>query len=677
MAYKANFGNGALGDVENPDTTINSYARVTAVTPTTITINNTTKITGDAAFEAGAKILIHVSACASTEVTYLGNWLIANITAVNSNVFTLDVDPTACIPSEDLAKYYVQAIAIAQYKNLTLETGCVITPPVYSVSNYHGGIVAIMCSETLTFDGGNIALNERGIPVTSKSLRPVTQNDVAADTANYAGWENSDTHIHFMLNAGDGAAFIVAKKLVCSADSRIGNPATKGVQFYRGSSTSVTYNETKPSGVTNVGGSTILIAAETIENFSCAMIAKYRNSASPAGQGICRCYIASETKLRNDEGLYAYDCISTPSRIKTMNIKNFGNGSFGDVAGTNIQLNNYATITAVNGRKVTYKSQTTNGLAQIGTGALVMIHFNHKGSTNVVDSGRFILANVLGDNGSVLTLDTDVPNISVTDYAAQVIAIPQFGNFTLSVENKSTPVFNGEQGGICAIACKGTCNLSGGKLNVEQKGGGGAYARAGLAVIGNAQDSDKLPIGQGHGSVFILAEKLTVNANTRIGATGGGIGSVLRYNGGTSSQYFAWGSGANSGWFQIYNTTTNYGGYGSNGYRGDGLAFTSPQKAAQGAHIMIIADTISGLNQAAFSTGGAGGMFSDRPAGYGGSTHYYESSGLNADFYGAYNGGGTDPPVGPAYVGCGSSGWCFIYCNNAVNQDTTGTVRAN
>ncbi len=360
MAYKANFGNGALGDVENPDTTINSYARVTAVTPTTITINNTTKITGDATFEAGAKILIHVSACASTEVTYLGNWLIANITAVNSNVFTLDVDPTACIPSEDLAKYYVQAIAIAQYKNLTLETGCVITPPVYSVSNYHGGIVAIMCSETLTFDGGNIALNERGIPVTSKALRPVTQNDVEADTANYAGWENSDTHIHFMLNAGDGAAFIVAKKMVCSADSRIGNPATKGVQFYRGSSTSVTYNETAPSGVTNVGGSTILIAAETIENFSCAMIAKYRNSASTAGQGICRCYIASETKLRNDEGLYAYDCLSNPARIKTMNIKNFGNGSFGDVAGTNIQLNNYATITAVNGRKVTYKSQTTN-----------------------------------------------------------------------------------------------------------------------------------------------------------------------------------------------------------------------------------------------------------------------------------------------------------------------------
>ena len=669
MAYKANFGNGALGDVENPDTTINSYARVTAVTPTTITINNTTKITGDAAFEAGAKILIHVSACASTEVTYLGNWLIATITAVNSNVFTLDVDPTACIPSEDLAKYYVQAIAIAQYKNLTLETGCVITPPVYSVSNYHGGIVAIMCSETLTFDGGNIALNERGIPVTSKALRPVTQNDVEADTANYAGWENSDTHIHFMLNAGDGAAFIVAKKMVCSADSRIGNPATKGVQFYRGSSTSVTYNETAPSGVTNVGGSTIFIAAETIENFSCAMIAKYRNSASPAGQGICRCYIASETKLRNDEGLYAYDCISNPARIKTMNIKNFGNGSFGDVAGTNIQLNNYATITAVNGRKVTYKSQTTSGLAQIGAGALVMIHFNHKGSTNVVESGRFILANVLGDNGSVLTLDTDVPNISVTDYAAQVIAIPQFGNFTLSVENKSTPVFNGEQGGICAIACNGTCNLSGGKLYVNAASTGYAYAREGLTVIGNAQDSDKLPIGQGYGSVFILAKNLTVDTTSRIGATHsgnalGGNGSEDYHRGGgyrgndSRNGYNSngWHSKGGAGWYNYGGTRQSQSSYnpvvGNGGKSRDGAIPINPQ----GAHIMIVADTILTLKQDAISTGGVS-LFH---AGNGG-------AGYGAGSY-----------VDRGYFSNGSSsGWTFIYCKTAINQDTTGTVLAN
>jgi len=633
MAFKANYGNGSLGDVTEITTTINSYARVTAVTPTTITINNTTKVTGDATFTAGAKILIHVSGVASTEKNYLGNYLVATITAVNSNVFTLDVDPTTCIPSDELAKYYVQAVAIAQYKNLTLSTGTNITPPIYSVANYHGGIVAIMCSETLTFDGGNIVLSDRGIPVASKALRPVTNNDVAADTSNYSGWENSDTHIHFMLNAGDGAAFIEAKKLVCNDDSRIGNPSTYGCQFFRGSSSSVTYGETKPSGVTNVGGSTILIAAETIENFGHKMLAKYRASSSTAGQGICRCYIASETKLRNDEGLYAYDCISNPARIKSMNIKDFGNGSFGGVADTNIQLNNYATITAVNGRKVTYKSQTTSGLAQIGAGALVMIHFNHKGSTNVEHAGRFILANVLGDNGSILTLDTDIPNISITDYAAQIVAIPQFENYTLSGTNSATPVFNGSQGGICAIAVKETCNLSGGKLYVNAASTAYAYAREGLAVIGNAQDSDKLPIGAGYGSVFILAKNLTVNTNTRIGMTYSGAG-VSGYRDIDGEGYAADPQGAKG--------TT---GYGNNGH------------TKQGAHIFIIANTITNFNQAFPSAGG-------------------QQAGAGCGGYGGYSGGGRWQAAGMPRT-CGSSGWCFIYCNNAVNQDTTGTILAN
>jgi len=662
MAFKADYGSGALGDVANPDTTINSYARVTAITPTTITINNTTKVTGDATFKVGAKILIHVSAVASTEVACLGNYVVATITAVNSNVFTLDIDPTVCVATADLAKYYVQAVAIAEYKTLTLGAGSTITPPVYSASNYHGGIVAIMCSEELKFDGGHINLSDRGIPVASKALRPTTNNDVAADTATYAGWENSDTHRHFMLNAGDGACFIEAKKLTCHADSRIGNTASYGCQFFRGSSSSVTYGETKPTGVTNVGGSTILIAAGTIADFGHIMLAKYRNSSLTAGRGICRCYIASETKLRNDEGLYAYDCISNLNRVtQSLNIRGFGNGSFGDVAGTNIQLNNYATITAVNGRKVTYQSQTTAGLAQIGAGALVMIHFNHKGNTNVEQAGRFILANVLGDNGSVLTLDTDIPNISVTDYAAQVVSIPQFDNFTLSAENKSTVAFNGSQGGICAIACKGTCNLSGGLLSVASKGGGNAYKREGLAFIGNAQDSDKLPIGQGNGSIFILANKLVMNSDTRIGKVACGGDGVGTYKTDKNTSGAQGGTGKGTS-----------GGYGSNG--GTGALYSGDGK--QGAHILIVADIIDGFNQAALSTGG-GGSRQKPGAGYG---SYARREGSDADYVNrcGYNGGlGGTIELEAKCTGGGSSGWAFIYCNTAINQNTSATVRDN
>ena len=79
---------------------------------------------------------------------------------------------------------------------------------------------------------------------------------------------------------------------------------------------------------------------------------------------------------------------------------------------------------------------------------------------------------------------------------------------------------------------------------------------------------------------------------------------------------------------------------------------------------MIIADTINGFNLTPIATSGGNFTYS---AGRGG-------SGYNESGNGAYNGGGGGRAGG---FGGGSSGWCFIYCNNAVNQDTTGTVLAN
>ena len=205
------------------------------------------------------------------------------------------------------------------------------------------------------------------------------------------------------------ADFTVGAKILIHVSATTGS--TSALKIYLGkwcvatvtavSGNVLTLDEDPPENVTNVGGSSIFIAARTIENFSPKMIAKYRLSDSTKGQGLCRCYIASATKLRNDEGLYSYDVISDPLRLsREMNIKNFGNGSFGDGTDLTTQLNNYATITAVDGKNVTYKDRTTAGLVQIQQGALVMIHFNHKSSSNVTDAGRFILANVLADNGT-------------------------------------------------------------------------------------------------------------------------------------------------------------------------------------------------------------------------------------------------------------------------------------
>lgn len=698
------YGNGSLGDVDSVSSTINSYARVTAVTSSTITIDTSTQITGAATFTVGAKILLHVSATTSSSYkTYLGCWMLANITATSSGVLTLDADPTKCIPSANLAQYYVQAIAVAQYKNLTLNSGTTVTPPVYNATNYVGGIVALMCSDTLTFNGGHISLTDKGIPTGNSALRPTTNNDPTTDTQTYAGWENSDTRIHFMLNCGDGAAFIIAKTMVCSTSSRIGNTSTRGYQFYRGATNSVTYNEAAPSNVTNVGGSTILVAAQTITNFTPYMFAKYRSSSSTAGAGICRCYIASETKLRNDEGLYAYDCISDKGRMKRMlGIRDYGNGTFGDMTNVTTQLNNYAKVTAISGNKVTYTGATTAGLAPITTGALVMIHWNHKNSTTVAESGRFYLANVLEEYNGVLTLDRTLPSISITSYACQVVSIPQAKNFTLSTTNSATPAFNGTTGGICAIAVSETFDFSG-QINVEQKGGGSAYARAGLAVIGNTQDFDRLPIGQGHGSIFILGNHLKLSGSSnRVGASFDGA-VVFPYNtnvtppsGKTNvAQINRSGSGADCG----SSGTSKCGGYGSNG-----AITTSDYSPCQGAHILIVANKITNFTQGFISTGGNGVFeyntknvacrFYHGGAGYGGGSVITTSLNGNTAYIptaGGYNGGsgafmnsyqpeGWSSWTSAIETRCGtggSAGWAFIYCNEVVNQNTTGTVLAN
>lgn len=273
------YGSGALGDATQVISTVNSYARVTAISATSITINTANQTTGTATFKVNAKILLHVSAATGKDYKkYLGKWLIANVTAMQSNVLTLDKDPTKIIPISELSKYYVQAVAIAQYKNLTLSTGTIITPPIYNASSYHGGIVAIMCSDTLKFAGGSISLTDRGIPATSKTLRPLLKQESSGtlDVDTYSGWENYCAET-FPLNSGDGAAFIITKKLVCTDTSRIGNVSSYGSQYHRGATDSV---GSKPSKVTNIGGSSIFIAAETIENFQIKMLAKYRSSDS-------------------------------------------------------------------------------------------------------------------------------------------------------------------------------------------------------------------------------------------------------------------------------------------------------------------------------------------------------------------------------------------------------------
>lgn len=671
MAFRATYGSGELGDVEisgGAVSDLNSLARVTAINGNTVTIDVDSMYEGRyEKFRAGVEVLLHVSATTGSDTADLGKYMVAKITLAQNGVLTLDRQ----MFNVDLNTYFVQAISICAFDCLTLGAGAVLTPQVFNPFTYTGGILTLKVWDTLKFEGGCINLTDAGIPVVRKNqLRPLTEQESAAngesDYALYSGFENSITADRFLLNAGDGAAFIVAKKLVCHPDSRIGNPKTHGAQYCRGASNSV---GVKPSNITNIGGSTILIAAETIDNFTPKIIAKYRDAGAAEGRGLCRCYIASDTKLRNDEGLYAFDILANPKRLQNLGVRDFGDGSFGDMTNPEAPLNNYMQVIRVQngGHQLTILRQTAQGLAQIRAGALVLVQAVQKYPRNCFDAGKFTVARVIKRNYDVITIDTPAPEVNLDNYHLQIIAVPQFQNFTLANHYAYTVQFD-KLGGVFAIAVNGTCDLRGGKIDMEGCGCGVGYGQDGLSVIGNAQNCDRLPLGAGYGSIFILAREILFNDNTRLGAlySGGGTGGRFGGNGADGGQ-----GGGYSGAPDENNTGAGggyvVGGAGSQGTEGilgasgagSGSAAGSGSRAgnaaaggigsngqpagkyaggSQGSHVMIIADRISGMTVANLSTGGEGGQPDGKPgaAGYGG---------------------------GGAVSGGGSSGFAFVYAN--------------
>lgn len=764
MAFDLNavggYGNGEHGDLNLDDLTplaINWVADAVAITDiqndaTTLTINNII-ITAmedrwsQIAFNVGTEVLLYVDGeptggglTNADAMIWVGRWVVAKITASNVTVgydssITVNKDLTE-LSDAFYSGCILKVVNIPHLKDVTINAGSSIVPP------QTGYPVAFKCSGTLTFNGGHIDLHDKG---NSTQMRPLLnqENNGTVDTDKYAGWENSATKDRFVMNSGDGAAFIIANNItVANADSRIGNPSTYGVQYCRGATDS--YNV--PSGVTNLGGSTILLVAGTFTDFTPKLIAKYRSGT--AGSGLARCYIASGTRLTNDEGLYAYDNISDPTVVtSTLKIKSFGDGSKGAHASRIMLWSNFAAVTAFDKtRKVlTVNNMTTDGSVDFAPGVLVMVHAKNKDSTNTKNAGRFYLATILGVNGNDITLDTAAPyntfNAWLDTYYVQILTIPQFTNFKITNANSSDspiPAWSDKKGygGMLAIAVNNTCDLSGQVFHAMKCGGGAPYGRNGLTHIGNAQDCGRLPIGQGHGSVFILAKNLVMDSGTRIGAiysgatsdgnNYGGRGGDPRlnptgtvgvsgggYHGAASSAHIqiktenivfhggggagGSGGGKSASDYGTLSTGGHTGGFGSNGYgimlNTGNIADGKPNpNARQGAHIMIIADKITGFNQAAISTGGQGGVHmtvttaagdaatgGNGSAGYGGGgAASHDAPGKAYGGEGGYNGGGGGADCGTcnqsAGSGGGSSGWAFIYCNNAVNQDTTDTV---
>lgn len=668
---------------------VNSYAQVTAISTTSITLSATNRIDGgNVQFTAGEEIFVHVSASINGDKEYLGKWTFAEITSVSGNVLTLDRNITGDIPAATLQKYYVQALTVPFFYGTTTAEPVrnTIAPPAYDVTKYCGGIL-VLKAQTWAMGSGTVSdyginLRDRGIPVTHKNLRPwfAYEQEGILDTDSYAGWENAMLEHRLPLNAGDGAALIYTSAAGSFGYIEyVGNPVSKGVRFCRGASDSPNL----PANVTNIGGSTVLmIGRGRSANILSDWAAKYRSTSSEQGQGLgARMFVTANINGNNynEGGLYSHMRThhDLPSNLKI--VGGFGDGSFGsvtDIAVAKKQMNNYALITTTstnatyNTKKINYARKTTTGLAPIQAGALVMVQIFNTLNWTTADT---VICHILDDNGTTFTLDKTV-NLGA-NRQAMVVSIPQFKNFTLDGTNEATPKYSNGIGGIFAIACSGTCNLSAGKIGVGAKGG----------VPINTTDPtlieryDRLTLGAGNGSILILANAITMSTDTRIGsAAEGNSGNKLGgrgFNGTVSNGVATLSLGATQGGFRgkVPSGTSNTGGYGGGGGAGNhpgGFCGNGTHDAAitnlnnfgmQGAHILIISTTITNFNIYAIHTGGSGYVAQH----YGGAG--YGGGGAGNGGGGGYRGGG-----GGDFGSGGSAGYAFIYCNTFKNPIPDG-----
>ena len=645
---------------------------------------------------------------------------------MDNRLFTLKLNTSLSQFEDGWDSYEWQAILVPQFKDFTLREGLSLKPMAVNLtdvpavgeddsgSSHYGGVLVFKCSGTLTLAGGHINLLGCGFQTVNDTFRPVTPQEGSGtlDTDEQSGCENSILKDRLLINVGDGACVILANAIsVTNAASRIGNPTTSGVQYCRGASDS--YN--LPSGVSNIGGSNIVIVSTLWENFSPAIIAKYHTVDQWATRGLAGAYIACKNAYNQiipDEGLYALDCLKNLTRVKEfLNISGFGTGKIGNYSYTTPKrvFNSYAKVTAISGKLYTLsiKSSSDNPLATFEVGTLVMIHQTRKSSGSDYKDGRFKLTRITAVSGSTVTVKHNF-SWDLSTYNVQMVTIPEYNNMSLAAEYKLTPRYENGCGGICAFAVMGNCNISDAVFNVESKG---TFNSVVNPIISNYSMKCALPLGQGHGSVFVLARNITMNTNTRFGGTfpgnifagrgGRDTGSIPRggfrgQNGqsedGTIIPQGGWGGGAG------LKTSTDgvdrsicTGGWHSNAVAISDARDNGTPYGCQGAHVMIVANSINGLCLHALSTGGSAGYKhkgnygqESGGCGYGGGGKII-SIGHGSAGAGGYRGGGAgrDFKYKIAYpenwgavvhAGGGGAGACFVYCNTVTNQNTAGLV---
>lgn len=406
---------------------LNSYALITDINANLITIDINNAYLGQfGTFKAGEVILIHASASPTLKTEKLGNFICAKIEVANAEKLTLDKDISATFDASDLDNYCIQAVTFAEFHCLKVNAGSAIQPQIYSSSAHHGGILAIKVTDKLTLNG-DIDLTDCGISTYQKDyLRPLTDQEIKGtlDADELAGQENYCNNNNFLLNSGDGAAFIFAKIINADKNARIGNPDTHGKKYCRGAE-DTTF---KPSNITNVGGSSLLIVADRIY-FNSVTLAKYRkisDSIAKKGKGLARCYIATQNYFHKDERLFHADIISDYARLSVKhNVTDFGTGKNQTCENPTYRLNTLQVLNRITNYSAEILLNNEKSLAPIAAG------------TKVLMLGVFPKLNeIIGVDGNVVTF-----KYKLTEDILRGLTVPEFENFTLTQNYYISDIF--------------------------------------------------------------------------------------------------------------------------------------------------------------------------------------------------------------------------------------------
>ncbi len=501
------YGTGSRGTATLSSGQINSCAPVSAMTGRTVTIGAKNVGTLDD-FTAGVEILLHVSASKGSETAKLGEYAFARIRSVEGSVLTLDRALVWFVSASDLANYWVQAVTVPNFETLTLKGA--LQAAAYSASSHCGGILALKCSKELIFDGGRLDVSNKGIPTGSAALRPAIPEETT---------EEGRLFIHSTLpvmNRGNGVV------MVCARRTTFDTAAVIGASEFG-----------DPDKGAGEGGASILFVSDELANFRAEAISTGGVSGG-GGRGRCRIATRSEPALHvpSHELLYGHDLIHDPDALRTLGVRNFGDGRHKSVTNPTEVLCGYAPISRVGADLKTVETQFLQNAfyAPLEEGALALFHVSATKSAHIQDYGRYairrIAHRIASGSNAVFVLDEPLPvPQNITDnYWCQLIGIPQFETLTLRDFTLNVPAWDDSVkcGAILPLACSNLLSLANakvltepGKFPVGRRWGETSQKR--FINQTNAVGATRMMLGELNGAVLLLAKQIAADGSSRVG----------------------------------------------------------------------------------------------------------------------------------------------------------------